>query len=435
MSEEDLLTAMRLGSRNPLDKRILSDLGRFGLGLKTASFSQCRRLTVVTRQAGKTSAAIWDLDYVSMTNEWLVQIPEDPTGIPWVENIGESGTLVLWEKLDRLLENTTSSEARTHFIRRLDETRVHLELVFHRFLSGERGLAKVNMFLNGCPLDPFDPFHSSHLATIHGPKERIRIAGAEIVVQAFTLPHHSKVSFAEWDHYATPAGYQKSQGFFVYREKRLIIHGTWFGLARQTELTKLARVRIDIHNGLDSEWKIDVKKSSAQLPYQVRQRLRKIIETIGANSKRVYTARGRKLTADSRLPVWNRVQDKNEIVYRINAEHPMFLDFISRLPKGMREEFINLLELTGSALPMDALFVDLSGVPEKVKGNTISEETLRLILTVSVQYLQEQGVPLDDIADSLRLAEPFRSNWKMAEAMLKTMIMEEKSGDRKPKKS
>ena len=106
------------------------------------------------------------------------------------------------------------------------------------------------------------------------------------------------------------------------------------------ELTKLARVRIDIPTGLDSEWKIDIKKASAQLPPQVRDRLRRLIETIGATSKRVYTARGRRLVTDNPLPVWQRLQDKNQIRYSINLEHPVIASYCDRLPEDQRRGFL-----------------------------------------------------------------------------------------------
>jgi len=142
MTENDLLEAMRPGCRSPLDTRGISDLGRFGLGLKTASFSQCRRLTVVTRRDGDTSAAIWDLDYVAEQDDWLVQIPDDSGELPWVHLLGGNGTLVIWEKMDRLLSEADSVEARPDILRRIDEARKHLELVFHRFLSGEHGIKR-----------------------------------------------------------------------------------------------------------------------------------------------------------------------------------------------------------------------------------------------------------------------------------------------------
>lgn len=425
MTEEELLVAMRPGSRNPLDERNLSDLGRFGLGLKTASFSQCRKLTVVTRRNGNISAAIWDLEQVAKTDDWLVQIPDDPNSLPLVNQLGDTGTLIIWENLDRLIEADGTQAGLSYFVRRIDDAREHLELVFHRFLAGERGLRKVSIHLNERPLEPFDPFNSDHLATTRGPPEQIKVGAHEVTVQAFTLPHHRKVTAAEWERHAGRAGYLKNQGFYVYREKRLIIYGTWFGLARQMELTKLARVRIDMPNGLDAEWKIDVKKASAQPPYQVRERLRRIIDTIGATSKRVYTGRGRRLATDNRLPVWTRAQDNNEIVYRINPEHPVFENFISRLPQELKKEFLGIVELAETTLPMDAIFADLGDTPENVAGAVTTDETLRHTIVTTVNQLRKSEIQMDVILEMLRSAEPFRSNWERTEELLSLLVPEE----------
>lgn len=425
MSESDLLMAMRLGSNNPLQKRTISDLGRFGLGLKTASFSQCRRLTVISRNNGKTCAAIWDLDHVTATNEWQVIIPDKPADIPWFDEIEDSGTLVLWENLDRITEKASVDIARNHFNQRLVDAGDHIELVFHRFLTGEPGIKKIKIFLNNRALEAFDPFHSNHPATIHGPKESIPLGDQEVIVQAFTLPHHKKVTRSDWEKYAGKAGYLKNQGFYVYREKRLIIYSTWFRLARQMELTKLTRVRIDISNSLDSEWKIDVKKSSAQLPYQVRERLRKIIEAIGADSRRVYKGRGKILATDKRLPFWNRILDKEEIIYRVNPAHPMIIDFVSRLPDQMKNEFLHFLELAGTTLPLDSLLADLSGVPEKVKTDKTSDDTLQYNLNIAYETLSRTVKNKEDIADMLRLIDPFRSNWPRTEQLLSEICEKE----------
>lgn len=420
MDFEEILAAMRLGSRSPLEERGQADLGRFGLGLKTASFSQCRRLTLVSRKNGCTCAAIWDFERVAETDEWLVEIPDTPEAIPWANRLGECGTLVLWENLDRVVQDGTN-DAIAHFIKRVDEARSHLELVFHRFLTAESGHRKIQMFLNERPLESFDPFHSSHPATDMGPVERIKVGAHEVTVQTFTLPHHKKVTPDEWERYAGSAGYVKNQGFYVYRQRRLIIHGTWFGLARQTELTKLARVRIDMPNGLDTNWKIDVKKASAQPPYQVRDRLRRIIETLGANSKRVFTKKGQRLLSDNRLPVWDRIQDKGEITYRINPDYPMVSEFASHLPEGVRADFLRVLEVAGSALPMDAFFADLGSAPNKVAGNATSDESLHQALRAAVKQLEEGKISLAEIKEMLQFVEPFRSNWERTEPLLEKL--------------
>jgi hypothetical protein len=245
----------------------------------------------------------------------------------------------------------------------------------------------------------------------------------DVVIQPFTLPHHRKVTPTEWERYAGPEGYLKNQGFYVYRERRLIIYGTWFGLARQTELTKLARVRIDMPNDLDAEWKVDIKKASAQPPYQVRQRLRQIIETIGAPSRRIYTARGRKLVEDNRIPVWSRIQDKGEIMYRINHEHPVLADFMSRLPSELRHDFLRVLEMTGAALPMDALFADMGGSPDKVGGTVASDDTLRFAAFTTYKALLKFGIAAEEVMTVMQVAEPFRSNWSRTEEILNEALI------------
>ena len=332
MMEAELLEAMRPGSRSPLDSRTATDLGRFGLGLKTASFSQCRRLTVVTRRGGVTSCAVWDLDTVAKRDRWIVELPEDVATIPWFDYLAADGTLVVWQKLDRLVGPDGQGDRRD-LVRQLDETVKHVEFVFHRFLSGrEDREGRVAIFLNGRELTPFDPFHSHHSATQHHQEEIFALAGKEIRIRPITLPHHDKVSKDDWTRYGGPEGYVKNQGFYLYRNRRLIVHGTWFGLARQLELTKLCRVRIDMPSSLDAEWKIDVKKAWAQPPPPVRERLRRIIDRLGVPSKRAYTVRGSRLAEDSRLPVWTRSQDKNRISYGLNTEHPL----LSAIPRSAR---------------------------------------------------------------------------------------------------
>ena len=425
LTEDKLLEAMRLGSRSPLEERAQSDLGRFGLGLKTASFSQCRMLTVVTRTNGTTASARWNLDHIAESGKWQVQVPDDLTSIPWAEHLGSSGTLVVWEELGLRTDNGDSSRNMADFVRQMDEARSHLELVFHRYLSGEPERRSVSIQMNNRSLEPFDPFHSRHPATIAGPEEQIRVADEDVLVQAFTLPHHGKVTPSEWERYGGPEGYLRNQGFYVYRERRLIIHGTWFGLARQTELTKLARVRIDMPNTLDGAWKIDVKKASAQLPPPVRERLRRIIEPLGAASKRVYRTRGRKLIEENRIPVWNRIQNKNQISYRINDEHPMVLDLLSRLPPEARGDLLRVIEVAGTSLPMDALFADLGGDAESVVGDATSEQALRYAALATFGHLRRTARSIEDVLTMMRVAEPFRSNWERTEQIIREDFNEE----------
>lgn len=339
MTEAELIEAMRPGAKNPLDARSDHDLGRFGLGMKSASFSQCRQLTVLSRKDGVTSGATWDLDHVARMNEWSVEIEDDTSGIPGSECLKETGTVVVWRKLDRLSTNYRNDrDGRAGEINSaLSGAERHLRLCFHRYMEGSKPSLK--LVLNGRLLPPINPFAKNHPKTQADPEEPLALSKGDVIMQCYTLPHHKAMSKAEWEEVGGPEGHLKSQGFYVYREKRLIISGSWLGLARQTELTKLARVRVDIPNTMDAEWKFDVRKASAQLPPVVRERLRKIVERLQGTSNRSYQRRGRKLIAEENFPLWNRILKDGNVVYRPNPGHPSISRFAEALPEELRQGF------------------------------------------------------------------------------------------------
>lgn len=411
MTRDELLEAMRPGTRNPLEPRHQTDLGRFGLGLKTASFSQCRRLTVLTRRRGRVCAARWDLDTVAETDRWLVEIPRDEAEVRWSNRISGDGTLVLWEKLDRLVGPSGSRD----LVRQLDEAAEHLAFVFHRFLSGRQ---RVTLSINHRPLKPFDPFHSSHPATQHHQIEEMSLGGDPITIRPVTLPHHAKVSVSEWKRYAGRAGYVGSQGFYLYRNRRLIVHGTWFRLARKQELTKLARVQIDIPNTMDAAWKIDVKKASAQPPPAVRERLARIVDTMVAASRRTHKKRGPVRASKNRVPVWVRVQNKNRISYDIAHTHPALAQFREGIPSSHCTEFDRVLRLVSAALPVDALHHDISARPESVRQKSLSDTDLASLVSTIYGALRARGRSPDDVRAWMRSAEPFREQWSATETLL-----------------
>ena len=413
MTQYELFEAMRPGSRSPLELRDADDLGRFGLGLKTASFSQCRRVTVLTRKEGVLSSASWDLDTVAARDKWVAEVADtDPDGVAstrWDDALNGDGTLVVWEKLDRLI-GTDGRLDRSDLVRQLDEAATHLEFVFHRYLAGELG-KRVTMSLNGRALKAFDPFHSNHPATQHHSEEVIGLGCGKVRIWPVTLPHHDKVSRRDWERLAGPEGYVSNQGFYLYRNHRLILHGTWFRLARQLELTKLARVGIDIPNTLDAEWKIDVRKASAQPPPLVRERLSRIIERIGVPSRRTYTARGTKLTEESRLPVWVRTQDKNRISYEINDEHPLIAPFYSALDEKRQGEFKRILRFIVATLPLEMLHVDMSANPAAVGSPTMTDEDMAKIVLSMWGILRGRRLSPSEIREWMRSAPPFQSDW------------------------
>jgi len=410
MNYSKLTEAMRPGSQNPLDNRDRDDLGRYGLGLKTASFSQCRKLIVVSSQNNTKNSAVWDLDYVAENNEWLLQLPDKTEILEFYmyKKLPLNGTLVVWENCDRILDDTVSDNIENIVNEKIADLQKHLELVFHRFFSGKN---KINIYINDNLLKPFDPFYSKHPATDELSEEVININREQVKIQPYLLPHYTKVSAYDYDYYAGIGGYLKNQGFYVYRNKRLLISGTWFRIIPQSEMYKLARIKIDLPNNMDHLWKIDVKKSHASPPAVIRQRLKKIIEKIAGASTRVYKARGTRLTK-SDVAFWERYSARGEIKYTINKEHPMIANFTISLNREQKYEFAEILDLIAAFFPKDALYADLGNNPKEV---TQSKEVSDTELEDKAVFLYKHGVFDTESIDLLEKMEPFNKytkDWK-----------------------
>ena len=215
MDDAELESAMRLGDKNPLDARAAHDLGRFGMGLKTASLSQCRRLTVASVKKGAASCLRWDLDELAADPEsgWLLFEGPAAGSKPFIAGLKgrQAATLVLWEVMDRVVTTGYTSD---NFHDLIDNVESHLAMVFHRLLQGPR--ARLKLFLNDQPVSPWDPFMSGHPAkpwtspTTNHPTDY-----GTVSVQCHVLPHRDKLTLAEFDANAGPAGWTAQQGFYV----------------------------------------------------------------------------------------------------------------------------------------------------------------------------------------------------------------------------
>ena len=337
MTEPELLEAMRPGSRNPLEDRTAIDLGRFGLGLKTASFSQCRRLTVVTRRrrrgvlcgmGSRQGRGARQVDCRSSTRH--------PAGSPMVRTSGcGRDTLVVWEKLDRLVGPDGGTDRR-HLVRQLDETATHLEFVFHRFLSGkgEQGRAPCR-----CSSTVGRFVHLIHsIRTIPPPSiiQEESVSSSTDGRSGFSplpFPITTRSRRATGSVMPEPEGYVKNQGILPVPEPAgssstapgSDSRGNWNShdcrVCASTSRTASTR------NGRSTS-----SKASAQPPAPVRERLRFASSIASALRQGGRTpARGARLTDESRLPVWTRSQDKNRISYGLNLDHPLFSAFEARL--------------------------------------------------------------------------------------------------------
>ncbi len=423
MEPAELTQAMRHGSRDPWGFRADNDLGRFGLGLKTASLSQCRKLTVITLKDNTVSARCWDIDLIVQREDWILYVPE-PDEIevfPLFNDLRNQGhgTLVIWQQLDRLCAGESSITRALP--EKMDSVREHLALVFHRYLTGEAGLNKIEIRLNENPVISADPFLSWHSATQPLQDELIEVENHAVLIKPYILPHISKLTPADLRHAGGEEGLRRYQGFYIYRNRRLIIWGTWFRLTRQEELSKLARVRVDIPTALDHLWTIDIKKSTAHPPEEVRQNLRRIIDKIVGTSRRVYTYRGRSTNNDKLVHSWTRMEGRDGISYIVNRRHPLVSAFTHRLSADDIKLFELVLETLERTFPADALYADMASerpriyLEENLEGKLI--ELAQCLLTAADTV--EGG--RNRLLEGLIFLEPFCQYPEITESIVKEL--------------
>ena len=408
MTADELETAMRYGSQSPNEKREVSDLGRFGLGLKTASLSQCRMLTVVSKQGGNIVGCRWDIDHVADTKDWSLLVLDSDAeidGVPRIEELKQlnSGTLVIWQNLDRLKIGELDFDRSMG--KKMNDVRLHLSLVFHRYISGEQGLKKMQIRMNNSPIEPADPFLTRRNTQVMS-DEVMNIEGSAVVIRPYILPHISNLSSSEISALGGKEGLRKSQGFYIYRNKRLLIWGTWFRMMRQGELSKLARVQVDIPNELDNLWTLDIKKSTAMPPEAVRNNLTAVIERLAENSKRTWVYRGKKETQDSVVHVWDRFKGKQGgFYYSINRDHPLVEIFSNSSPQVKRNAE-TLLKAIENSIPLNQLYIDLTS-EKQVENETLTtmQEVESILLGLLEQISTEAGKA--ELLESLAVSEPF----------------------------
>lgn len=403
MTKDELYKAMRHGTSNPRHLRSGKDLGRFGLGLKTASFSQCRSLTVLSSFNGTKCAAEWDLDTISQEDDWILSVLTDfeIAELPYQALIKEKGTAVIWQKLDRLIEDESGDRCDEIVNEKLESLRRHLSLVFHRFLTGDvKGYRKLSININGHPVDAFDPFCRKNLTTQVLPEEIVRIGNTEVKLQPYILPHHSRLTITEYDYYQDRSDFISNQGAYIYRNGRLMAWGDWFRLVPKGEATKLARVQIDFPNTLDEAWTIDIKKSRARPPHAIRERLRQIIDKVSSRSVRVHRGRGQKLFQENQAPLWERFADHNGIRFAINEDHPVVASLKKRLSVDDADQFQVILRSISASLPVEMIYSDYSTHPREIKQKSSQTHTDAL-LTLQGLWAGLYGSNQGNMADFL----------------------------------
>lgn len=363
MEEAELIQAMRPGSRSPLEDRGKYDLGRFGLGLKTASFSQCRKLTVLSKKVQSfVSCFTWDLDFVNTTGNWDLIKRNDSEFHKLFDNM-KSGTVVVWENLDRLVMGAREEDkdALNKFMETAEMIKKHIAMVFHRFL--EQG--KFSLFFQQRKVEPWDPYLKGVDGLQPFPEEYLQ--NGLVTVKGYVLPHKSKISENLFRIAEGPKGWNAQQGFYIYRNQRLLVAGDWLGMFRKEEHFKLARIQIDLPNTLDAEWQIDIKKSVARPPVGLKNQLKAIATLVRGRAVQVYRHKGkilqRRFIVGEFQHVWSEKVRHGKRFYVINRDHPAIRAFIESAI-GQEKQLNMLLRLIEETVPVSLITIRESEQPE-----------------------------------------------------------------------
>jgi hypothetical protein len=425
MGEAELFEAMQLGGKGPLETRAATDLGRFGLGLKTASFALCRRLTVASRRDGQTVTRRWDLDHIlHQSRDWHLLIGAAPGSEKLLVPLDllDHGTLVIWQVLDRFsgADESRNSLSQNAFLETIDRVEDHLAMVFHRYLEGTAPALRI--YLNGKDethrVRPWDPFLTDHPATMRTPVERIPTRGGLVEIQGFTLPHKDQLTKEQFERAAGPDGWTAQQGFYVYRNRRLLVAGSWLGLGTgklwtKEEAHKLARLRLDLPNSADDEWRIDIKKSTARPPQYIRPRLRTLAEDARQLAREVFAHRG---NYGARAPiqelsrVWKAQEGTSGVRYRLDRDHPAIQQVV-RLSGDQADAVEAMLRIIEETVPVQRIWLDTveKGEVQPAGFSGEGQAEIKRLLEVMYRHLRGRvGLSSEQARIRLLRTEPFQ---------------------------
>ncbi len=423
MSEEELDIAMDLGSKNPNEERTAQDLGRFGLGLKSASFSQCRKLTVTSLKDDVINSMTWDLKEVERQGDWVIGInsQEQIDKLPYISDLRKShhGTIVQWEDFDRI--KNSNGDLSSTLNKLLLNAYEYLALVFHKFI--EAGTIKIS--INGNELEKRDPFLSYRNDTQKFKSEAIPVLNSKnqqciVEVKPYILPFAKNITPEDYKMMGGKENMRNQQGFYVYRNNRLIEWGTWLHMTVGNELYKNARIEVNIPNTLDDIWEVDIKKASATIPGIIKTPLFAHVRKAIGGSQRIYKKRGTSQSQESGYAsIWNVSEERDTYDVSINKENPLIMQLKSQFNDEQNAMFDALIRDIEANLPKMGIYTNVAESKEESKKQTNSEieENVRTMISAMTSSIADKVAFLDVLFQS----EPYCMNMDLHDKLVEEL--------------
>ena len=406
MDEKTLKSSMQFPSSSPETNRFSSDLGRFGLGMKTASFSQTRRFTVLSRLKGQKEyiARTWDVGLLK-NKPWKLLVNKNDEIEEIVANYQKlssecvssydefcPNTIIVWKGLHKFENYLEEKNKQIALKKELNEvTSEYLELVFHRFM--ERKESPLQIKVNNRILTPFNPFPTNEngFRSIEG-KQRT-FGSDQIKIEGFVLPSRSinetKKQLTCWT--TRNRSLTDMEGIYVYRLDRIILFGGWNGIIKKAPRLQLARLRVDIGNSADHLLHLNVAKSQVIIPHDLKKAFEKYIENLKVEAEREFYNRGIKKFSGGKTQnnqLFSRVSTNKGTMLEISSDFPLLNSLRVDLTKdqlGRLKVLIKAINTTVNKIRQNHQDTSFIGVEDE---DGISTDDL----TASVKDLIDQGV-------------------------------------------
>jgi len=280
----------------------------------------------------------------------------------------------------------------------------HLSMVFHRFL--EQG--KINIYFQNRKIDAWDPYLRNEIGAQSMPEERI--SNGNIVMRGYVLPHRSKISEETFRYASGLYGWNHQQGFYIYRNERLLVSGDWLGIYKKEEHFKLARILIDLPNTLDNDWQIDIRKSIARPPMKMKKQLKAYANSVRAQAVQVYRHRGKIIQRNfSKIefePVWLEKIRHGKRYYKLNRLHPVIKSYIDLIDN---KEIENLFKFIEETIPVPLITIRESEESDFITKpfEGLNHDLIKVRMKSLFNDLLEQGLTFKEISVKILTIEPF----------------------------
>ncbi len=398
MTKKELSDNMQFPSKSMEAKREKSDLGRFGLGLKTASFSQTRKFTVVSKKGkgGNYEAMTWDVEYLKSTGKWRILINNKVEINNLISEykktsfnrLGqfinyEPNTLIIWSGLYKFINNT-SKESKIDLLNKqlVEITSEYLGIVFHKFLEKSKTPLKIK--INNSLVSPFNPFpnpESSELRSL-GERQNILRENRENILkmEGFILPVSSTNPDTESNWRTRNLGLLDLEGIYIYRGDRIISFGGWAGLIKKEPKLKLARLRIEINNANDDLFQLKVDKSGIIVPHELRVAVIRYIIELKNEARNELSKRGVRMNSsfkgNNHTDLFNRIPSSNGTMLDINMDYPILRNISNGLNLKQNRQLSLLLRVIAAKLNYNKDLVDNRNTIEDKTENSFTEDEI-----------------------------------------------------------